>query len=179
MGADKFKDDLEKVLGKVETVEVRGITISVREVDMLGLKDFARSCSPFLGAFNDPERLGVKVVDGKPTTPEGFRFFTLVAEHSPAFIDTAVLVTDAPRNWLEKLPADDFIIIADKIVEVNARFFSQRLAPALVRLGQSLAKNLGTGLSRLLSERGTDLATLAGTPTANFSGSQPLLPPEA
>lgn len=168
---DAYRDDLTKVLGVPEEVVIRNIKVQVREVNMLGLRAFTAACSPFLGAFNDPERLGITFVSGKPATPDAFKFFELVSEHSPAFITAAVLVTDAPREWLERLPPDDFIVIADKIVEVNSRFFAHRLAPALVQLGSSLARHLGSGLSKLLSEPGTDSRTLETTPTANLQDS--------
>jgi hypothetical protein len=168
---DKYKDDLQKALGVPESCAVRDVVVVVREVNMAGLRQFTRACAPFLSAFDDPDRMGVKIVDGKPSTPEGFKFFELVAEHSTAFIDVAVLVTDAPRAWLEAIPPDDFMIIADKIVEVNSRFFAHRLAPALVRLGASLATHLGSSLSKLSSEGAIDWSQLASTPTVNSSDS--------
>jgi hypothetical protein len=141
--------DLNEVFGKPETVKIRNVDIDVFEVTMINFQAFTEACAPFLSAFDDPARLGIGD-DGKK--PDGFAFFTEVSSHSDAFLNAAVLVTDAPKAWLQRLPPDDFFVLIQKIIEVNARFFTQRLAPAMLNLATSLAAVLGSNLSTFLSQ---------------------------
>lgn len=135
-------DDLSLMAGVEHSVTVRGRKIVVREVDMKSLTPFAAACAPFLSEFDEAGRLGDRrdPDTGEPVPADQFTLFKVLAEHGPAFVNAAALVSDADKAFLENLRPDEFFEVAAKVVEINGNFFVLRLAPTLLRFAQGVSK---------------------------------------
>lgn len=142
------KDTLEQVLQDTpRTVIIQGEQVTVSEVTMKSLRAFVAACAPFLKEFDEAGRLADRVdkETGDVTPPEEFALFNVLADNTEAFIDAAVLVTNKPRGFYERLKPNEFFEVASLIIQVNGDFFVQSLAPVLAKV----AKTLGSiGLTR-------------------------------
>ena len=63
-------------------------------------------------------------------------WFGLLAEHGDALLDAVAIGANKPRPWIDGLAADDALLLAAKIIEVNADFFAQRVLPRVETLFQ-------------------------------------------
>lgn len=123
-------DSYDSAVDSPLILEIRGDKIEVHEVLVGQLKPFAAACAPFFKYFEE------KSLSGTPfDTPQLIEMFM---NFTPDFVEVVSLVTNVDKAWLNRLPPDDFFLIAGKVVEVNMRFFTQRLAPSLVRFAKGL-----------------------------------------
>jgi hypothetical protein len=136
------ENQIEQMAAVESTVTVKGHVIKVHEVTMKNLRAFAKACGPFLSSFDESGELAMRG-DKKPAD---FALFNVLAENGDAFMDAAVLVTNADRTFYERLRPDEFFEVAAKVVEVNGDFFVRALAPALIRFAQGF-NQIGSILS--------------------------------
>ena len=122
--------------------------VEVSEVTMRGFKAFAMACSPFFKEFDEAGRLAERVnpETGDKIPPEEFALFSVLADHSEAFMNAAALVTNKPVTFFQGLAPDQFFEVAATIVQVNGDFFVRNLAPALLRVAKALG-SIGTTTS--------------------------------
>ena len=149
-----MNDQVAQIENVEHVVPVRGQEIKIREVTMKDLKAFASACAPFMSAFDEAGDLAVR--DGKK--PSDFQLFNVLAEHSPAFMEAAALVSNADVTFFERLRPDEFFEIAAKVVEVNGGFFIKALAPALLKFAQVVSQ-IGSMLSSHLLLQATTEST--------------------
>jgi hypothetical protein len=135
-------DQMTQIENLEHVVNVAGHDIKIREVKMKDLQAFSAACRPFMSAFDEAGDLAVR--DGK--NPSDFALFNVLAEHSPAFMQAAALVSNTDVTFFERLRPDEFFEIAAKVVEVNGSFFIKALAPALLKFAQVVSQ-IGTMLS--------------------------------
>lgn len=65
-----------------------------------------------------------------------------LAVHGDSMLQAVAVATGEPADWLGDLLPDDFIGLASVVVEVNADFFVQRLAPAIEAATAQLQRTL-------------------------------------
>ncbi len=58
-------------------------------------------------------------------------WLTLLADNGDALITAISVASRRPEEWIRRLAMDDAIRLATALVEVNADFFVQRVAPAI------------------------------------------------
>ena len=68
---------------------------------------------------------------------ESIDWFGLLALNSDALLDAIAIGCNKPRAWIDALDADDALVLAAKVVEVNADFFAQRVLPKFEVLFQT------------------------------------------
>ena len=122
-----------------QTLLLAGRTVTIREVRMRELQQVASICAPFFDAFDSVGDLAKARAESGRTSDT--LLYRLLAEHADRLLTLATLLTDAPRDWLEQLPPDQFFVLAAQVVEVNAGFFIVRLFPAL--------QNMAAGIGRI------------------------------
>lgn len=144
------QDQLDSILGTGKVVrvvqrnaatgELEDHDVEVHEVTMRGFKAFTMACAPFFKEFDEAGRLAVRVDQetGDRIEPEEFALFQVLADHSDAFINAAVIVTNKPASFYQSLAPDQFFEVAAAIVQVNGDFFVRSLAPALLRVAKAL-----------------------------------------
>lgn len=125
-------------------IEIHGHVIEVRELTMAGLPAFIAAVEPFMEAFDEASDLPAAAKD--EVLARNTALFRLLAKHGDAFIRAAEVVTNANGEFYRKLPPDEFFKVAALIVERNAAFFVQRLAPSLLKFAVDVAM-VGTMLS--------------------------------
>lgn len=140
------------------TVTVGETQIKVTEVTMRNLQGFTRACAPFLSAFEAKGPMANRVIAGQELPPDEFALLNLISDHADAMMVAASLVTNAPKEFYERMRPDDFFRVAAKVLEVNGAFFVRRLAPQLIRFALAMSQ-IGTTLSNTSSEPATDTLT--------------------
>lgn len=153
------QDQLDSIVGAPKVVEVtkRNPTtgsmdthkVEVHEVTMAGFKSFTMACAPFFKEFDEAGRLATRIdqESGDKIPPEEFALFHVLADHSEAFMNAAVIVTNKPVTFYQTLAPDQFFEVAAAIVQVNGDFFVRNLAPALLRVAKALG-SIGTTISK-------------------------------
>ena len=71
----------------------------------------------------------------------------LLAEHGDALLDAVAIGSGKTRAWVDGLTPDDALLLAAKVVEVNADFFARRVIPRIETLfdsARTLAAASGT-----------------------------------
>lgn len=124
------QNSFDSVTNSPEIINVNGQDVEVHEVLVGQLKPFAAACAPFFDHFEKQSLSG-----GRFDASQLVKLFT---EFTPDFVEAVALVTNVDKVWLNRLPPDQFFLLAEKVVEVNMRFFIQRLAPTLVRFAQAV-----------------------------------------
>lgn len=111
--------DLESALGQAlpATVTVSGQAIEVRPLTLRQLGPFTRAMEP-LGGLDLGDVMAI-------------------ARHTEAVVEAIAVATGRDLEWLWGLSPEDLVVLAGAVVEVNARFFSRTLAPAIA---QALAR---------------------------------------
>jgi len=122
------------------TIEVQGHVIEIRELTMASLPAFSRIIEPFMAAFDEVSEQKGDALN------RNTKLFNLLMQHGELFCVAAEAVTNANADFYRKLPPDDFFKVAALIVERNAAFFIQRLAPSLLQFAANLSM-IGTMLS--------------------------------
>lgn len=63
-----------------------------------------------------------------------FDLSSLFCEHAESLLGAIALASRQPRPWVDNLLPDEAVRLAVALIEVNADFFAQRLAPELERI---------------------------------------------
>ena len=74
-------------------------------------------------------------------------------------VEAVAIATGEDRAWLDGLEADDFVKLAECVIEVNAGFFVHRLAPAIAQASATLNATLGATSSPAYSAAASDSTT--------------------
>jgi hypothetical protein len=82
----------------------------------------------------------------------------LLQRHAERLVPLAALLTGQDRKWIEDLPLDEAGKLIAALVEANADFFVNRLAPAL----ESAVSRISGRLSSLTPKIATPAGTSAG-----------------
>lgn len=107
-------------------ITVRGETLQLSPLTIRQIPKFARAIQP---GFAKLAIAADALLDGSPLGPQ--EWVDLLADHGDSLIDAAAVATGKPIEWLDTLDPADFLALVTGIVQVNADFFAQRLAPTL------------------------------------------------
>ncbi len=128
---------IDQMQNPATEIEIRGHKIEIYEITMAGLPAFSAAVEPFMAAFDEASDLPAARAD--EALQRNTALFRLLAKHSGAFIAAAEVVTNANGDFYRKLPPDEFFKVASVIVERNAAFFVQRLAPSLIKFAADIS----------------------------------------
>ncbi|MDO3524993.1 hypothetical protein Q3P09_24690, partial [Ralstonia pseudosolanacearum] len=69
----------------------------------------------------------------------------LFIEHGDDLLQAVAIAVDKPRAWVDALAADEAILLAAKVVEVNADFFTRTVLPRLDGLFAQVTQATASG----------------------------------
>ena len=58
-------------------------------------------------------------------------WLALFGEHGDDLLSAIAIAVSKPRPWVEDLAADEAIVLAAKVIEVNADFFTRMVLPKI------------------------------------------------
>ncbi|MDB0529774.1 hypothetical protein LBW56_24195 [Ralstonia solanacearum] len=119
-------DDLDKLIPQPAELTVGGESLVILPLKVGRLPDFLRAISPVLQQLNAPQ------ID----------WLTLFIEHGDDLLQAVAIAVGKPRTWVDDLAADEAILLAAKVVEVNADFFTRTVLPRLNVLIDQVASGL-------------------------------------
>ena len=117
--------DLEKLIPQALELTVNGETLAIKPLKVGQMPAFLRTISPVLQHLSRTE------ID----------WLTLFGERGDDLLSAIAIAVGKPRQWVDDLAADEAILLAAKVIEVNADFFTRTVMPKLDGLFTH-AKNL-------------------------------------
>ncbi len=107
--------DLENLIPQDTLVLVAGVAIPISPLKVGQLPAFLRVISPLMAHLNQPE----------------INWLALFGEHGDDLLSAIAIAVKKPREWVDDLAADDALLLAAKVMEVNADFFTRAVIPKL------------------------------------------------
>ena len=124
--------DLEKLIPQDTLVHVAGELLAIYPLKVGQLPAFLRVISPVMAQLSQPQ----------------INWLALFGERGDDLLSAIAIAVRKPREWVDDLAADDALLLAAKVMEVNADFFTRTVIPkldGLFSLGQGIrAANTGS-----------------------------------
>ena len=117
-------DSLENLIPQATLVQVAGESIAITPLKVGQLPAFLRVISPVVAQMSAPQ------ID----------WLALFGERGEDLLSAIAIAIKKPREWVDDLAADDALLLAAKVMEVNADFFTRTVIPkldGLFHLGQA------------------------------------------
>ena len=107
--------DLETLIPPGVQITVAGETLTLKPLRVGSLPAFLRAISPVMQSLTAP------AID----------WLGLFGERGDDLLSAIAIAIGKPREWVDDLAADEAILLAAKVIEVNADFFTQTVIPKL------------------------------------------------
>ncbi len=108
-------NDLEKLIPIAVELTVGGETLAIKPLKVGQMPAFLRAISPVMQHLTRAE------ID----------WLTLFGEQGDDLLAAIAIAVAKPRQWVDDLAADEAILLAAKVIEVNADFFTRTVLPKL------------------------------------------------
>lgn len=108
-------NDLEKLIPQAVDLTVGGETLAIKPLKVGQMPAFLRAISPIMQHLTRSE------ID----------WLALFGEHGDDLLSAIAIAVGKPREWVDDLAADEAILLAAKVIEVNADFFTRTVLPKL------------------------------------------------
>ena len=108
-------NDLEKLIPIAVELTVGGETLAIKPLKVGQMPAFLRAISPVMQHLTRAE------ID----------WLTLLGEQGDDLLAAIAIAVSKPRQWVDDLAADEAILLAAKVMEVNADFFTRTVLPKL------------------------------------------------
>jgi hypothetical protein len=108
-------NDLEKLIPQPVELTVGGETLAIKPLKVGQMPAFLRAISPVMQHLTRAE------ID----------WLTLFGEQGDDLLAAIAIAVTKPRQWVDDLAADEAILLAAKVIEVNADFFTRTVLPKL------------------------------------------------
>ena len=108
-------NDLEKLITQPVELTVGGETLAIKPLKVGQMPAFLRAISPIMQHLTRSE------ID----------WLALFGEHGDDLLSAIAIAISKPRPWVEDLAADEAIVLAAKVIAVNADFFTRTVLPKL------------------------------------------------
>ncbi|MDP3651130.1 MAG: hypothetical protein Q8R67_05535 [Rhodoferax sp.] len=118
-------NDLEKLIPQAVDLIINGETLAIKPLKVGQMPAFLRAISPVMQHLTQTE------ID----------WLALFGERGDDLLSAIAIAVSKPRQWVDELAADEAILLAAKVIEVNADFFTRTVMPKLDGLFAQ-AKNL-------------------------------------
>lgn len=115
---------LDTFVTEPRMVAAGGKQVAVAPLRVRQIPPFARAIAPAMSAI------------------AGGHMQDVIIAHGESLVRAVAIATGESEEWLGDLTADEFLALASAVVEVNADFFGQRVAPMLERAAQTMAQAL-------------------------------------
>ncbi len=107
--------DLETLIPPGVELVIGGEALTIKPLKVGQLPAFLRAISPAIQELTSPE------ID----------WLRLFGERGDDLLSAIAIAVGRPRAWLDDLAADEAILLAAKVIEVNADFFTRTVMPRL------------------------------------------------
>ena len=122
--------DLDKLVPQACEVTLAGETVSVKPLKVGQMPAFLRAIAPVMQQISG----------------DGIDWLALFGERGDDLLTAVSIAVGKPREWVDDLAADEAIVLAAKVIEVNADFFTRTVMPRLEDLfAQANAAAAATG----------------------------------
>ena len=102
--------DLQTLIRQAVELVVKGEPLAILPLKVGQMPAFLRAVSPML------QQLSTSDID----------WLGLLGEHGEALLSAIAIAVGKPRAWVDDLAADEAIVLAAKVIEVNADFLPSR-----------------------------------------------------
>lgn len=107
--------DLEKLVPPDVELTLNGETIVLSPLRVGQMPAFLRILAPIM----------------KDLTKDQIDWLELFGERGEDLLSAVAIAIKKPRDWVDSLAADEAILLAAKVIEVNADFFTRMVIPKL------------------------------------------------
>lgn len=107
--------DLETLIPQSVEVIIAGEPVAIKPLKVGQLPGFLRAVSPVMQQLSGPE------ID----------WLALFGERGDDLLAAIAIAVGRPRDWVDELAADEAILLAAKVIEVNSDFFTRTVIPKL------------------------------------------------
>ena len=107
--------DLDTLIPTALTVSVAGETLAIKPLKVGQMPAFLRAISPVM----------------QQITATDIDWLALFGERGEDLLSAISIAVGKPRSWVDDLAADEAILLAAKVIEVNADFFTRTVIPKL------------------------------------------------
>ena len=108
-------NELEVLVPPLVELTIGGETLTLKPLKVGQLPAFLRAVGPILSKLSAPE------ID----------WLALLGLRGDDLLTALAIATGKPRTWVDELAADEAILLAAKVLEVNADFFTRMVLPKL------------------------------------------------
>ena len=125
--------DLETLIPQAVELIIDGEPLAIKPLKVGQMPAFLRAISPVM------QQLTASEID----------WLALFGERGDDLLSAIAIAVGKPRAWVDELAADEAILLAAKVIEVNADFFTLQVIPKLGGLFESLQvpTNTAAGLT--------------------------------
>lgn len=107
------QDDLTQLLPQPTELKVGGKTLAITPLKVGELSAFSRAVAPIVTVFEHGN----------------LDLFSLIADHTETVVTAVSIAVREPREWINELMVGELVLIAAKVIEVNADFFTRSVIP--------------------------------------------------
>lgn len=107
--------DLDKLVPQAFEITLAGETVAVKPLKVGQMPAFLRAITPVM------QQIG----------GDGIDWLALFGERGDDLLTAVSIAIGKPRAWVDALDADEAILLAAKVIEVNADFFTRTVIPKL------------------------------------------------
>jgi len=107
--------DLDTLIPTATTLSVAGETLAIKPLKVGQMPAFLRAISPVMHQI----------------TSTDIDWLALFGERGEDLLSAISIAVGKPRSWVDDLAADEAILLAAKVIEVNADFFTRQVIPKL------------------------------------------------
>ena len=125
--------ELEQLIASHIQVQIAGESLTIAPLKVGQLPAFLRAITPLMDYLREP------VID----------WLALLAQRGDDLLAALAIAVKKPPDWIHALNADEALLLAAKVMEVNADFFTRAVLPQLEGIMQHLpaASSKITGLT--------------------------------
>ena len=107
--------DLDKLVPQAVELSLAGDVVAIKPLKIGQMPAFLRAITPVM------QQIG----------GDGIDWLALFGERGDDLLTAVSIAIGKPRAWVDDLAADEAILLAAKVIEVNADFFTQTVMPRL------------------------------------------------
>ena len=107
--------DLEPLIPQAVELVIDGEPLAIKPLKVGQMPAFLRAITPVM------QQIG----------GDGIDWLTLIGERGDELLTAVSIAIGKPRAWVDALDADQAILLAAKVLEVNADFFTRTVMPKL------------------------------------------------
>jgi len=125
--------DLDKLVPQAVEISLAGEIVAIKPLKIGQMPAFLRAITPVM------QQLGGNGID----------WLALFGEHGDDLLTAVSIAIGKPRTWVDALDADEAILVAAKVIEVNADFFTRTVMPRLNEQMSGLFEQASTATAGL------------------------------